>query len=73
MTHADSHPDDSANRPGTGSNRPRSSTELVSSVVRNESAPNRRTIYPARCGKEARLTTWLSANDGAFVPLDEAR
>lgn len=48
-------------------------TDLVSTVVRNDAAPDRRTVYPRQCHEWARLTAWLSADDAVFLALDECR
>ncbi|WP_247731268.1 DUF7511 domain-containing protein [Halovivax limisalsi] len=50
-----------------------SPTELASTVVRNDAAPDRRTVHPRHCHEWARLTAWLSADDEVFLPLDECR
>ncbi|AGB15314.1 hypothetical protein Halru_0687 [Halovivax ruber XH-70] len=47
--------------------------DLVSTVVRNDAAPDRRTVYPRQCYEWARLTAWLSADDEVFLALDECR
>lgn len=41
--------------------------ELELVVVRYEDASNRCTLLPRECSEEAGLTTWLSANEAAFV------
>lgn len=46
---------------------------LESILVRYEDRPDRCTITPRECSEEAQLTTWLSADAGAFVDLDDAR
>lgn len=45
--------------------------ELV--VVNYEDDPDRCTLTPRECSDEARLTTWLSANEAAFVDRREMR
>ena len=42
-------------------------------VVRYETGPDRRTVYPADADDFERLTRWFTANDDAFVRLDESR
>lgn len=42
-------------------------------IVRYESTPDRCTIFPADCSPENQLTTWLSADQSAFVDLESVR
>lgn len=51
----------------------RNDVDVRSVVVRYESSPDRRTIYPADVGDQDRLTLWISADDEAFVSLDARR
>lgn len=46
---------------------------LESVVVRYDQRPDRRTVYPPGLSGVARMSTWLSADAGAFVDLDSAR
>ncbi|MFC4552678.1 MULTISPECIES: DUF7511 domain-containing protein [Halorussus] len=47
--------------------------ELRSVVVNYEDRPDRRTVYPEGLPTVERMSTWLTADDDAFVDLDEAR
>jgi hypothetical protein len=46
---------------------------LHSVVVSYDGRPDRCTIYPRGRHPEARVTTWFSADIGAFVGLEEMR
>jgi hypothetical protein len=52
---------------------PEGDVELRSVVVRYESSPDRRTVYPVGVEEDERLTLWLSADADAFVDLDASR
>lgn len=52
---------------------PPSSAGLRSVLVRHESGPDRRTLYPAAAEDHERMTRWISADDDAFVALDVMR
>lgn len=43
---------------------------LCSTVVEYEDAPNECTIYPRGVSGMERMTTWMSAKEGAYVDLD---
>jgi len=47
----------------------RPDVELSLTVVRYVDGPDRCTIYPPEATGDARMSTWLSANCGAFVDL----
>jgi len=47
----------------------RPDVELSLTVVRYADGPDRCTIYPPNATGDARLSTWLSADYGAFVDL----
>lgn len=49
------------------------SFELRSVVVNYERRPDRRTVYPVGLPDLERMSTWLTADDDAFVNLDESR
>ncbi|WP_132059816.1 DUF7511 domain-containing protein [Halorussus amylolyticus] len=46
---------------------------LRSVVVTYDDRPDRRTVYPEGLSSVERMSTWFTANDGAFVDLDGAR
>ncbi|WP_254764885.1 DUF7511 domain-containing protein [Natrinema marinum] len=46
---------------------------LESVVVQYENRPDRCTVVPRECSEAERVTTWLSADVGAFVDLEDAR
>ena len=46
---------------------------LRATVVTYRDSPDRCTVAPANVGDERRLTTWLSVNADAMVPLDGSR
>ncbi|MFB6120507.1 MAG: hypothetical protein ABEJ68_05255 [Halobacteriaceae archaeon] len=46
---------------------------LESAVAEYPDAPDECTIYPADATDEALMTTWISAEEGSFVDLDEMR
>lgn len=68
-SHTGKYPTDQPAGGGTTDTAP----DLVSTVVRNDAAPDRRTVYPRHCHEWARLTAWLSADDEWFLALDECR
>ncbi|WP_135852786.1 DUF7511 domain-containing protein [Halorussus salinus] len=43
---------------------------LRSVVVEYEERPDRRTVYPAGVSGMERMSSWLTADDDAFVDLD---
>jgi len=47
--------------------------DLESVVVAYESRPDRCTVVPRECSEAERVTTWLSADVGAFVDLGDVR
>ncbi|WP_129116828.1 DUF7511 domain-containing protein [Halegenticoccus tardaugens] len=47
--------------------------DLHSVVVSYEDGPDRCTIYPRRKKSHERVESWLTANHGAFVGLEEMR
>ncbi|MFC7079785.1 DUF7511 domain-containing protein [Halorussus caseinilyticus] len=47
--------------------------ELCSVVVDYEDGPDRRTVYPDGLSSVERMSTWLTADDDAFVDLESAR
>ncbi|PSP85820.1 hypothetical protein BRC96_01140 [Halobacteriales archaeon QS_6_64_34] len=47
----------------------RPDVELSMTVVRYADRPDRCTIYPPEATGDARMSTWLSGNYGAFVAL----
>ncbi|WP_324663759.1 DUF7511 domain-containing protein [Haloarcula sediminis] len=47
----------------------RPDVELSLTVVRYADEPDRCTIYPPEATGDARMSTWLSADYGAFVDL----
>ncbi|ELZ12177.1 hypothetical protein C479_05198 [Halovivax asiaticus JCM 14624] len=49
------------------------SIALEHRIVRYESSPDRCTIFPPACEPAEQLTTWLSADQSAFVDLESAR
>lgn len=46
---------------------------LVSRLVTNADGPDRRTVFPQGLSSVARMSTWLTANDEAFVDIEENR
>jgi hypothetical protein len=48
-------------------------SQLVSTLVVYTGRPDRRTVYPPGTSSVARLSTWLTADDDAFVDLDAVR
>lgn len=62
------HPDS-----GTHPRRDRPQIALRSVVVEYEDGPDRRTMYPDGLDAVERMSTWLTADDPAFVDLDAVR
>ena len=59
---------------GKGVEPPASAAErLVSRLVTNADGPDRRTVFPKGLSNVARMSTWLTANDEAFVDVEENR
>ncbi|WP_247001407.1 DUF7511 domain-containing protein [Halosolutus gelatinilyticus] len=52
---------------------PPRSDELDSVLVRYETRPDRRTVYPKDCPEDRKLTAWLSADATAFHDLQDVR
>ncbi|WP_276272482.1 DUF7511 domain-containing protein [Haloarcula litorea] len=48
-------------------------TDLSMTVVRHTDGPDRCTVSPPGLSGVARMSTWLSADRAAFVPVDEMR
>jgi hypothetical protein len=46
---------------------------LVSRLVTNADGPDRRTVFPQGLSSVARMSTWLTANEDAFVDIEENR
>ncbi|WP_128476037.1 DUF7511 domain-containing protein [Halorussus pelagicus] len=46
---------------------------LRSVVVEYEDRPDRRTVYPAGVSEMERMSSWLTADDDAFVDLEATR
>ncbi|WP_276257486.1 DUF7511 domain-containing protein [Haloglomus litoreum] len=49
------------------------SPALAATLVAYTDRPDRRTIYPPGTNSVARMSTWLTADAGAFVDLDSMR
>jgi hypothetical protein len=47
--------------------------DLRAILVRYEGGADRRTVYPDEADDLERMTRWFTADDDAFVPLDECR
>ena len=62
-----------AERSGGDRVEPRRSITLRSSLVRYDDDSDRRTVYPPGLSSVARMSTWLTADDDAFVDLESAR
>ncbi|PSP78331.1 hypothetical protein BRC88_11570 [Halobacteriales archaeon QS_4_69_225] len=62
-----------AERSGGDRAEPRRPVTLRSSLVRYDDDPDRRTVYPRGLSGVARMSTWLTADDDAFVDLESAR
>ena len=48
-------------------------TKLRATVVEYEEAPNECTIHPRGVSGMDRMTTWISAEEGAYVDLESFR
>jgi hypothetical protein len=48
-------------------------SQLVSTLVVYTDRADRRTVYPPGTSSVARLSTWLTADDDAFVDLNAVR
>ncbi|MEF8840695.1 MAG: hypothetical protein V5A62_03595 [Haloarculaceae archaeon] len=46
---------------------------LDSALVRNTDGPDRRTVFPRGLSSVARMSTWLTANEEAFVDVEGNR
>jgi hypothetical protein len=62
-----------AERSGGDRAEPRRPITLRSSLVRYDDDSDRRTVYPPGLSGVARMSTWLTADDDAFVDLEGAR
>ena len=62
-----------AERSGGDRAGPRRPVTLRSSLVRYDDDSDRRTVYPRGLSGVARMSTWLTADDDAFVDLESAR
>lgn len=51
----------------------RGTQTLLARTVESEDGDTECTIYPAAVPPERRVTTWISASEGAFVSLSEYR
>jgi hypothetical protein len=58
---------------GPGAESPEPAPVLSSTVVCYRGRPDRRTVYPPGLSSVARMSTWLTADDDAFVDLADAR
>lgn len=59
--------------PEDGRRGPAVEVTLVARVQQYDDQPNTCTIHPVDADDLTVLTTWISAKDGSFVPLDEHR
>ena len=58
----------------TGSVDPSTRVEVLdSTLVTNTDGPDRRTVFPRGLTSVARMSTWLTANESAFVDVEEHR
>lgn len=69
MTSIPQRTDASPRPPDTESSRP----GLESTLVRYDRRPDRRTVYPPGLSGVPRMSTWLTADDDAFVDLETVR
>jgi len=46
---------------------------LDSTLVTNADGPDRRTVFPRGLSSVARMSTWLTANEEAFVDVEQNR
>ena len=63
----------SARRAGTTTAAAETSPRLVSTLVTDTNGADRRTVYPPGLSSVARMSTWLTADDDAFVDLSAMR
>lgn len=47
-------------------------TTYQAEIVGYDEEPDLCTIYPEDCSDRDLLTTWISAEEGSFLPLDDA-
>ena len=64
-------PDGSPTDPTAAADRPTATDSAV--IVSTGHGPDVCTIFPLDVGEEELLTTWISAEEGSFVPLAEMR
>ena len=64
-----SQPDDDGRTPDDASGTPR----LESVLVPHADGPDELTVYPTDVPEERVTTTWLTAQEGAYVDLEEWR
>lgn len=64
---------DSTDRSETQAAPDRTDPELSLTVVRYSDRPNRCTVAPPGLTGDARMSTWLSADQSAFVSLADRR
>lgn len=67
----DARPD--RNCPDDAAVADRPARRLRSVVVEYDERPDRRTVYPDGLSSFERMSAWLTANDAAFVGLEDAR
>lgn len=53
--------------------RPRAGTVVEARLVRYDHAPDELTLYPRDVTRGRKPTTWVSAEEGSFVDLQEFR
>ena len=59
---------------GTDGAEPSSRPEILdSTLVSNSDGPDRRTVFPRGLSSVDRMSTWLTANEAAFVDVEENR
>ena len=51
--------------------QPPAGTVLEARIVRYDHQPDELTIFPREVPRGQRLTTWVSAEEGSFVDLDD--
>ncbi|ADE04094.1 MULTISPECIES: DUF7511 domain-containing protein [Haloferax] len=66
-------PDATTTRPDALRRSDAADDELVAIVAPYDDAPDECTIFPAGLTEDELLTTWLSAQEGAYVALAEMR
>jgi len=72
----DPHPidvDSPAHEPDADDDRPLSSRRYVARVETYDDAPDECTIYPEDADADELPTTWVSAESGSYVSLEEMR